>query len=147
MLNVFLHTFAICCLITALVVPYTAESAERGYICVEQAAGGVKYNPNTKEWQPTTFSTGASFVLSGEALSKDVMGLKYVGHSFNAMICPKEFDENGFLRCEDFPYSLLFNRNSLRFQLVYLAGYVRDKIPLTEGGDTPAVTIGECAKF
>jgi len=79
-----------------------------------------------------------------------------VGERFPSSICEKGFNNLGFIYCEGTSHFMM-NKDDLRFQIVYRAGYVgasatyrllnRDKKDnlLEEGSDTPSIAIGKCS--
>ena len=117
--------------------------SQSGYVCIADLASGFSFNSSTKTWNTTTFNVKESkYLLS---LKNGRWEWKKFGDN-RAINCSKEFNEYGYLHCEDIE-DITFNRKNLRYMRIYPVGYVSGGILGKEGSDTPVMEIGKCTSM
>lgn len=133
-------------LILLLIVPgvgFAAESEEiEDYLCVPSYSTGFVFEESGK-WVP------AEFNISG---NKYLMKKKKTGWvwefpdrpSSSGIACVNKYYT--YLECNEFIYQIQMNRDTLRFQIIQLMGYV-NVAPEVEGKMTPSFTIGTCSRL
>jgi hypothetical protein len=115
--------------------------AQQSYICIADSSTGFDFNKTTKKWYPKHFDVKDSkYVLSRK---NNIWEWKEIGQQVPMIKCG-EFDGNGYLYCSGIE-TLRFNKNNLRFLLIYNVGYVTAGVIGVDGEDSPAMTIGKCS--
>lgn len=143
-----------------LASPAMAAGAD-DYLCIADMATGFKFDPTTKQWRVAQFDVSRN---------RYIVKLTEKGPTWNEFSSPlppmqcTAFNESGFTSCSlGGIEEINFNRMNLRFQLVYLSGWVNSDLPppaslknsstltglwtaLTgKSGNTPLVEIGRCS--
>lgn len=122
---------------------------ETSFLCSAQLAVGFKMN-SSGQWDNATFNVdGHKYILKPQ---KGTWYWQVVGDLYTKPLqCTSSV--NGFLQCEgSFGEETLFNKNTLRFQLISKVGYVKsdlfDENRLNEkSAYTPFYEIGTCSPF
>lgn len=135
------------------------------YICVGEAAGGIRYDDKTKKWIPTHFrvdndkfiikvtATGRTTYDTGFSPVETVMGYSveysvpgsgdtqecYLPEGVNGKIVT-----NGRFRCQSALTRYQFNLISMRYMEAYESGFIDGE---DNNDNTPSITIGYCSKF
>lgn len=130
------------------------------YLCIADMATGFKFDPSTKQWQAVQFN-----VSKGRYIVK-LVGKGATWKQFGSPLPPRQctvFSEVGATSCSTNLTLVTFNRVNLRFQVVYLPGWIDGDLPppksfksnrtlsrtwglLTgQSSDTPYIEIGRCS--
>jgi hypothetical protein len=113
------------------------------YVCVPDYATGFRLDRSGK-WEPSQFSVqGKKFLLA----RKDARWFWTAVGPTDAKPEPcGTFTDYGFTECKDSEGEVLFNRKTLRFQLVRPYGYVTSDVATDkEMNAPPYYIIGRCA--
>ena len=125
------------------------EKKPKNYLCIPDYSVG--YIEKNGKWQPANFNIeGYKYILKkgedsiwrwnefGESIEEDFP---------KANICKKGFDGLGFINCKYLSDDIYFNRDTLRFMVVYRYGYVVAKGAIEKGwkSETPHMMIGTCS--
>ena len=127
----------------------SAIAQNDSFLCVADKSVGFSFNKSTKEWESTNFKAEGKYVLSKPSDKAKGWELKEFGSSITDK-CAGGFSENGFIYCKGWK-DFQMNNKSLRFQIVYAAGYViseyldLDDGQHAEGSVTPYLEIGKCS--
>jgi hypothetical protein len=115
----------------------------KGFLCIPDYSTGYSIN-NSKKWEPTRFYTeGMKYFL------REKNGSWYwtdFGEEPDPYIdlC-ENFNDRGFTSCKNREDEVLFNRNTLRFQVVRPYGYVVADFEMDKHPSTPFYKIGTCS--
>lgn len=140
----------------------TKGAYQGAYICIEEAAAGIAYNPTLQKWMATNFRPDEKKLLVKLAPIQvkpvfsylDDKGMEYAitiseFGSNDQRFCvgsPSVFvNSGGYMTCTEFAKTYQFNFTTGRFIYYYEHGYVSDD--KNTNSDTPAVSIGTCAKL
>ena len=116
-----------------------APLAAANYICVADQAVGFFFNKYTKRWQTDTFNVkDEKYTLTTED-GKRVW--KKLGDPLGMRQCQ---ENNTYVFCDMLFLQVAINKENLRYQITYKAGYV-DGLDSTE--DTPFIQIGRCSSM
>lgn len=149
--------------VSTLAITYPVTASADGWLCIADQATGFSFHEDTRSWEISKFNVeGRRYIIrhltdderAGYEQSMDKNGeihppLKWgflkVGEQFPEPCFIDKLDEYNNLICGFTPtvQQLWFNQKTLRFQHVYLAGYVSPG--KVEGGDTPSIDIGKCS--
>lgn len=125
--------------------------AADSYFCIAEQSAGFQFNKATKKWSSTTFAEERKFILNKGKMKGTAWELIEHGKKNVTSTCKNDFDENGFLSCRGWLTNFKMNNKTLRFRLDFLVGYVVEKYfdekGLTEGDNTPYITIGTCTSL
>lgn len=134
----------LCC---ALALASGAPALAEQYICVSEVSSGVLYDVKINKWRAASFKAGDRYVLSQDEAQSWI--LKKLGDEDPSSTCKDGFSDSGWLQgCEDQVHDFTFNKNSLRFQLIYKGGYVKQTRKFKDlESHTPTIQIGKCAGF
>lgn len=137
------------------------------YLCISDAAGGVKFDKTSKKWVAAKFKTGERYILTTKAggfqknYSSELVQTYFVTwepHGANYEPYMKacwttsnqlrkvnpalNFALDGFIECKQMSIDLKINVETLRFLSSYTYGFV-------DGSDvdTPVIEIGNCTKI
>lgn len=141
--------------IAAMLCPPPAASQGDSWLCIPDRATGFSFDEGSREWRSTNFRiSNDRFVLRRAKgnegkdyawTSKDVVWLLFeTGRSHPVISCPNDFVGNQITCFVPF-HHFSFNRKSLRFQIIYPIGYVREDPSQDSNADTPNIMIGRCA--
>jgi hypothetical protein len=144
----------------AVMLSVTQAGAEEDwsgtYLCVQEVAGGLKYDEDLARWKSTTFDVRGSFVLKARKVGEHPLpGAGYMVGDYETTITELGEDERPCapLDMDDHPLNFatitcraslteyrvnLFNK---RFLSTYLQGYLDWG---TGPADTPALVGGRC---
>lgn len=153
---------AVCALLTASTASIAADETDRGWLCIADSSVGYLYH-NDKQWRPTTFNvTGIKYVIrrggpedrafANGRVERAAWVVAKMGEGVTHT-CLREFNEDGYISCgitgtTNAYEGMLFNKNTLRYQLHFLIGYmVRDFTGDVEKNSTPGIEIGRCTKL
>ncbi len=111
-------------------------------LCVEEAAGGLKFVEGT--WKGVVFKTGGpQFVVTSS--DKKSYEIKKVGQQYPTHRCERlKLPDGSFasqMTCGGLGYGLILNFDKLRYVEVYTLGYIDED---QSGDNTPSVTGGKC---
>lgn len=137
--------------------------AETTYLCVPEKAVGFHFEKALQEWEPTTFKVAEKYVIMQPTLEDAVKDVQWVVKRVSnkgqvVAYCEHDFNDLGHLNC-DLVAQFKFNRNTMRFLVIYSNGYWDDvpanaKLPgkdqrlkelYREGANVPYFEIGQCA--
>jgi len=131
--------------ITVIATPaLAAEANDPGsYICVPDYATGFRLDRSGK-WEPSQFSVQGKKFLLGK--KNDRWFWSAVGPQDVKQESCDGFTEYGFAECKYSEGDVLFNRKTLRFQLLRRYGYVTSDVATDkEMNAPPYVMIGKCS--
>ena|SRR2546428_7464817 len=122
----------------------TAESERAsGFVCIPDYATGYSIGRSNK-WRPIQFDVkGKRYLLRNR--SGSWFWTEFGEEPHNKDLC-SAFNERGFTECKNREDEVLFNRNTLRFQVVRSHGYVVDDAAIDkQDPSTPFYEIGTCS--
>ena len=139
------------------------------YLCIADAAGGVRFDEASKNWVPAKFTSGDRYILSLKAGSLEDNGFNEISMTYFITFEPHgsnydnfmkscwtksnalrkinpfmNFAPGGFVSCDLVNGDLKINFENLRFLSTYTSGFVDG---YDNGGNTPFVQIGTCSKI
>ena len=131
--------------IAAVALPAVAADANDSgsYVCVPDYATGFRLDRSGK-WEPSQFSVqGKKFLLAKKSerwFWSEAGPVAYKPEPCDA------FDDRGFAECKYSEGDVLFNRKTLRFQLVRHYGYVTSDVATDKDMSAPPYyIIGRCS--
>jgi hypothetical protein len=123
----------------------TAESdGVRGFVCIPDYATGYSIGLSNK-WEPTQFNVkGKRYLLRNR--SGSWFWTEFGEEPHKKIDLCSAFNEEGFTECKNREDQVLFNRNTLRFQVVLPYGYVVSDTAIDkQHRSTPYYEIGTCS--
>lgn len=124
----------------------SAAETERvsGFVCIPDYATGYSIGRSNK-WEPTQFDVkGKRYLLRNKGGSW--FWTEFGEEPHNKIDLCSAFSEHGFTECKNRGDQVLFNRNTLRFQVVHPYGYVVDDAALDKQRRVaPFYAIGTCS--
>lgn len=125
------------------IVGFAAESEEPdGYLCIPSFSTGFVFRKSGK-WVPTEFNVSGDKYLLKKKKTGWVWEFPDRPSSLGIACVNKYYT---YLECNEFIYQIQMNRDTLRFQIIQLMGYV-NVAPEVEGEMTPSFTIGTCSRL
>ena len=120
------------------------------YLCITDQVSGFAFDAQSSKWVATTFVANQRFILrrvrddDQDRYMNSKWTLSEFGQRSPMLFCRNDIsNETHILSCDSY-FLLMFNYDTLRFQLIYPIGYV-NPAPNHEGEDTPAIQIGKCS--
>jgi hypothetical protein len=136
-----------------LLVTLTAVSAAGSYLCLPKGTVGFQYDDSVKIWKRTDFNSSAKYIVSRSQIKNYAWEVKYYGQKEPMSLCRENFNDLGYLFCEN-AGEFRMNRKNMRYIRTYILGYyncnVEDetgKIINEDGSCTPFIEIGSCTKL
>lgn len=125
------------------------------YVCNGKYAVGFAFNKKTHAWAPTQFNPRQYLIQVPKrgpnqpgGAQTAVLAVYEVGHH-NTMpfFCDQDFNKAGYIRCDGFGETFMFNRKTHRFEHWFTFGYIDPPGSFwgPEGTATPFIEIGTCA--
>ena len=156
-----MKAISIALLFVALAAPAVAASGDSDFLCIADMATGFKFDPTTKLWQSAQFNVSKNrYVIK---ITKDGLTWNDFGSTLPPLQCTP-FNDSGSTSCSLGSITIVsFNRVNMRFQYVYLSGWVDSDLPPPKGlennsaltgfwnaataksGNSPLVEIGRCS--
>ena len=103
-----------------LIIISSAHAEE--YLCVADMSVGFKFKYETKSWEKTDFEVNKSkyLVRKSKLFPKYAYEVEKVGDVLTQVSCKNDFNEYGYLICDDFwgVIEFRFNKNNGRFMLI-----------------------------
>ena len=134
--------------LTFVIFPLLVHSAEsndvKGFLCIPDYSTGYAIEKSNK-WIPVQFDVeGMKYLLKKK---KDKWYWAEYGEEPHSVVDLCEpFNEKGFTSCKNREDEVLFNRNTLRFQVVRPYGYVVADFAMDKDyPSTPFYKIGTCS--
>ena len=134
---------AIFTVLLATVAAIACAAEPTSYLCIADKATGFSFNKERRVWQQANFNVKDSKYLLSQRDGK--WGWKRFGEQYDDGQCSDRFNEFGFLHCNNVFDAILFNKQTLRYQLFYPVGYVSKLDSKDSGSDTPSLEIGTCS--
>lgn len=135
----------------ALVIGGVAQA--QGLICSTEFAAGLSFNKSSKKWESTTFRAESKFVVVRSESPYWNWEVRALGSKSPVAICKDDFSEREQLMCAGLGKEFYFNKGSMRFLLLYMAGFwneesLKGAMPgHSEGDDTPSISGGFCTSL
>jgi hypothetical protein len=131
-------------LISAALAQAADTSAADSFICIPDYATGYAIGSNGK-WEPTQFNVTKDRYLL-RAKDGQWYWTEFGKEPSKSLDLCTGFSENGFLSCKKSENEVLFNRKTLRFQIIHPYGYVvADTSVFKDDPLTPYYMIGKCS--
>jgi hypothetical protein len=148
---------------------FSADTAKRPvagpFLCISDQVAGFRFDNQTGSWLSAIFAAGQKFVVRrNDGTPHEVMPGIHIPVSgawavwtfgddrWPTYTCNGDFTEYGYLQCEgSLGEKFSLNLNNGRFITESTLGYIQvgmrgvDGKPLSEGSNTPSMSIGKCS--